>query len=322
MLLQGLAISLLVVRPRVSRPRCSADDSDGGLHSLLLQRAIQTCCINARTVRDPPTAQWLARFTGIDEQFHGLAQLRRPWRTMLSELLAAPTECIQVESVLKKHRSLSASNPYLQPKAMTYEYELRPSELFERVVLATELIAREWREDLSLMEAENANVWLQRSAFVMQDDRELKETHPHFEVDQDSNTGSAYRAGNYELLQCIATRQAAQNAVCELRTQATRGGEARLLAEHLDSAADFQVGCELPHNAADVWLSVLLDRPMLMNRGATDGAAPSFVDPRAIADLVLNYRATVAAEWIELLAEVPEQILVLRREHLTRQSGL
>lgn len=233
MILHGLAVLPLLVTERLARAGCAAcadstlGSSDGGLHSLLLQRAIQTCCYNARTVRDPPTAQWLARYTGIDERFHGLAELERPWRTVVLEMLSAPPENIQVESVLKKHRGISPSNPYLQPKAMAYVYELRPAELSERVIQAAQLIAGEWLEDLSLMSAENANVWLQRSARVTQDDRELRETHPHFEVDQDSNTGSVYRAGNYELLQCIATRQAALDAVRRAHSQ-HQSGKARI----------------------------------------------------------------------------------------------
>ena len=39
--------------------------------------------------------------------------------------------------------------------------------------------------------------------------------------------------------------------VRELRTQPARSGEAHLLAEHLDSAAAFGMGRELPSNAAD-----------------------------------------------------------------------
>lgn len=61
---------------------------------------------------------------------------------------------------------------------------------------------------------------------------------------------------------------------------------------------------------------------MTVHAGGADGGAPSFVDPRAVVERVLEYRAAVAAQWIEKLADVPEQILALRREHLSRRVGI
>eukprot|EP00967_Tisochrysis_lutea_P155678 scaffold312115_cov27-Tisochrysis_lutea.AAC.1 len=120
------------------------------LLSLLIQRAVQSCCYTSRQCRDPPTADWLEGFGGHVglETFHGIDGLRVPADEYIRMLLRAPAEQITVHSVIKKHRGLSASNPYLQPSTMTYEVTVRPLELADRVMRMAANIAAEWLEDL------------------------------------------------------------------------------------------------------------------------------------------------------------------------------
>jgi hypothetical protein len=120
------------------------------LLSLLVQRAVQTCCFTYRQCRDPPTAEWLVGFGGHIglETFHGIDGLRVPAKDYVLQLLRAPSEQITVHSALKKHRGLSASNPYLQPTSMTYVVTMQPADLAERVMRTAATIAAEWVEDL------------------------------------------------------------------------------------------------------------------------------------------------------------------------------
>jgi hypothetical protein len=106
----GLLPTMLLL-PRAPSPRLqSSEGSDGGLHALLIQRAVQTCCFTARSCRDPPTAQWLSERAGVDEMYHGVdglpASVAADWRAWLLDLLAAPTQSVEVTSILKKHRGV------------------------------------------------------------------------------------------------------------------------------------------------------------------------------------------------------------------------
>ena len=101
------------------------------------------------------------------------------------DLLSSPKVEIEVESVLKRHRGISANNPYLQPSAMTYVYTISPAEVGERVIQTALQLAVEWAEDLGRLEAEAEGVWRMRRAIVLDDDAEVKTTLPAFSIDQD-----------------------------------------------------------------------------------------------------------------------------------------
>jgi len=314
------------------------DESDNEILMLLLQRAIQSTCFTARACRDPPTAQWLAAFGGEAsfERMHAIGCLQTPWREyLLAQLEAPPTE-IMVESSLKKHRGISADNPYLKPTTMTYAYELRPTELAERVMLASRQIAREWAEDdLLRMAAENEQIWRERRATVTLDEEELRTTIPAFANEQDgsgSGDGSPYRGGNYDLLLVAVTRRAARCALREYAAQPSKRDEHAVLRDHMRALpAD---GEELPYNAADAWLTALLDKPIVLRLVAADaadgadggdggggGGGASLVDPRAIVERILDYRLAVAREWTETMLAVPEMYLSIKREHLMSRAG-
>ena len=124
MLAVNLAAPLLIPlsAPAAIYMRAPAPDDDGGIQSLLFQRAVQTSCYTFRACRNSPTAQWLAYRADISENLHGVAE-KLPferWHDFLLEMLNAPDEEIVIESVLKKHRGVSANNPYIQPTPMTW----------------------------------------------------------------------------------------------------------------------------------------------------------------------------------------------------------
>ena len=204
-------IPAVLLLPRAPPPALvNVVEDDGGLHSLLLQRAVQTCCFTARTCRDPPTAKWLAARAGVAEFYHGVDGLPLSvgsnWTGWLADMLAAPNEEVIVTSVLKKHRGVSADNPYLQPSPMEYTYELRPQEMAEKVMRTAELIAREWREDLARMEDEAESVWRYRRAITLDDTTEVRETLPAFSLDMNSRS-SPYRGGFRKLESLLKMEQ-------------------------------------------------------------------------------------------------------------------
>ena len=154
---------------------------------------------------------------------------------------------------------------------------------------------------------------------------------------------SPYRGGNWDLLQCFATYHAALAALCEMEVtlakeldggMAQLRGEMELLRSHCAKLP--AVGEEIPQNAAETWLSTLLELPISLRMptapdnkperasadGDTNGAGAVLVDPRAIAERVLEYRAGLVEPWIKELEAIPEYLLELKREHLRVRTGL
>ena len=295
-------------------------DDDGGLHSLLLQRAIQTCCKTARLCRDPPTAEWLSDLAEVSEMYHGIEGFPPEfrWRSWMLDLLAAPPEEVEVVSVLKKYRGVSAENPYLQPEPMSYTYELRPPEVVERVMQTMIGISREWCEDLALMEAETEGVWRNRRAVTLESTEELRQTLPAFNLDPFNIEKSPYRAGSYDLLLAAATRQAVLSTLASMASP--RSWAARdLLEQHCEARTLF--AGELERHAADAWLASLLELPIALRMGGETQEGPALVDPRGVVEQVLEWRAAVAEDWIRRLERVPDEILEVKREHVSRASG-
>ena len=306
-------------------------DEDGGLISLVFQRAVQTCCYTYRSCRDPPTAQWLSDKSGVPEMLHSIDGLpfTSHWRPWLLEQLSAQTVEIEVESVLKKHRGISPNNPFLQPSVMTYTYDVRPAEVVQRVMQAAIQISSEMAEDLGCLEAEEEGVWRNRRARVTESDDEIKNTLPAFSIDQDSSDATPFRGGTYDLMQSLATRQATKAALASLAASEKSAAAHELLQKYCDENADLFVG-EIRKHAADHFLEGLLELPVTLRmNGAKDGAqgegcsggAPSMVDPRAICEEILEWRIAIGTQWIERLEAVPGLLLELKREHLESSSS-
>jgi len=288
-------------------------DQDVELFNLLIQRAVQTTCYTAKLSRDSPTSQWLETFAGHEgiALYHGLQGLRVDWSRYLRQLLRAAPEQFTVHSMLKKHRGLSANNPYLQPTPMTYTHEVQPSQIAEKVMAAGRLIASEWRDDLLLVAGEESEVWARRADQVkgLVADHEAAARMPAFSIDQDNSDDSPYRGGNYDLLKALLTRQAASHVLRGLLLDRSRAADAAMLQRLLPRFEG-----ELSHHASDSFVATLLDEPCAM--ASRQGEPPRFTDPLAVGGLLLTARLELATAWAEQLEEVPAEFLAIKQEWL------
>lgn len=264
---------------------------------------------------------WLAKYAGVPEDYHGVdafaADDAVPWTQWLQSLLIEPVATIEVESILKQHRGLSANNPYMKPKRMTYEYELRPGDIAERIMQTAATISREWVEDLSLMPDESEAVWRSRRAVTLESDAEVRATGRAFTLRMMTpGLDSPYRGGTYELLLALATRRAAQSALAALAAQPKEWPAREMLASACDKGL-FQG--ELGRHAADCWLAEMLDMPISLRVGGSLGE-PALCDPRGVVEQILEWRGAIANDWIAQLESVPDAILQVKREHVRQVS--
>lgn len=204
---------------------------------------------------------------------------------------------------------------------------VRPAEVTERVIDTAQRIAVEMAEDLTRLEAEAEGVWRNRRATVTDSDEEIKNTLPAFSIEQDGGDHTPFRGGTYELLQALATQQAVKATLSSLASSDKSGAAYDLLHDYCKEASGLFEG-EVQSRVAERWLEGLLDLPITMRVarsdgdgcGASDGASPTIVDPRAVCEQILEWRLAIGAAWIERLERLPEEFLEVKREHLLRSS--
>lgn len=275
------------------------------IKNFLTQRALQTAIFQLADLgRDEITANWIEGWAGHEgiRRYHGLNGLKLHWRDYLSKLTAAPPETVVVEF---KRRGAgvggwSKDNPYLQNHVYEYKEEIVPQKLANKIMRLREEIASEWDEDLQLLSKENDEMW--RSFFEkVREKGEDAQAHlqmPAFQHDfSDSNCGTNYRGGNYDLLKRMATRQAIQEVLA--------AGENKVECEVLDRifavhGAEFQG--DAGYGVDMKFLEDLLGRsPSFVRDPASDEMA--LVSPLSIAEKIVGRRVEIANRWREGLRE-------------------
>ena len=98
-----------------------------------------------------------------------------------------------------------------------------------------------------------------------------------------------------------------------------KSGEHALLAEQMSKLP--RDGLELGHGAADTWLTELLELPVVLRMDDVSAASGTLVDPRAVAEVVLNHRLSVAKDWQRILRGASEMFLDVKRNYLAERAG-
>lgn len=165
------------------------------------------------------------------------------------------------------------------------------------------------------MDAESESVWRQRRAVTLDDDEEVRNTMPAFSHDPMYDPDSPYRGGSYELLVALATRRAAIGVLKSMDAQPTSSAARAVLSAHCDEHGLFAGA--LAQHPADAWMATLLDRPISLTLNSA-GGGPALADPRAVVEELLESRANIAKNYIEQLTRVPEAVLQIKRDHVSR----
>ena len=82
--------------------------------------------------------------------------------------------------------------------------------------------------------------------------------------------------------------------------------------------------CLPTYNEAEniaLMLPQLLELPVVLRMDDVGAASGTLVDPRAVAEVVLNHRLSVAKEWVWLLRGASEMFLDVKRNYLAERAG-
>lgn len=276
----------------------------------VLQRSLQTVMFYMKTCRDTATADWLGRFLelpGLDE-YHGLDGITTPWRETVAGLFAEPPTTITLQSI-PRNRAGSGNNPYLPPKVLTMDFDISPQRIALRLLDCACEVARECESDLGRMSQENAQIRRESAAGQAGAAEALIRagSFPTFSHESEGTSKSAFRGGTYDLLKRLATREAVLNTIGALDG---RPGSDWLARYYKANGAGFDG--EQRYHVADEFLKALLaEMPSVSSAGA-------LVDPRAVADAILDEREAAAERWRAQLAAVPADVQDLKREFLEK----
>ena len=204
----------------------------------------------------------------------------------------------------KIFRGGSRNNPYVTDNEITYTSTVQPRSLAANLISLREVLAKEWMEDLALIESENVELLRHHNEVVRtREDRSLSLLHPRHE---NCDQHSSLRIASYDLLEKFVTELAARRVAADLaRSSASDRLAGRWLGEQLAGAAGAGFrGDHGPEVGRRFMLHLLASVPVIVTAaGGGDGA--SLVDPHEVAQRVMAERERVAEQLIAALAETP-----------------
>ena len=265
------------------------------------------------------------------------------WDDYVLAMMRSPEERHEVIIGPPPGAGLSPNNPYLQSAHMkptrTYTESIDPAKVARQILEIREMIACEWAEDLQLLQADNAELRRHRADEVKSDEGvDALERFQHAIIPAETVGDSGIdctplRQPSYDLLKNAATAEALRRLLTELegdpKQQHVSMWLSDFIATHAAALTDAEAARARAHTregrggwhvARDVILR-LMSQPVSVAVG-TNGEA-HFLDPLALAESTMTYRAQIATEWSEMMRRVPDGHLALERRRLSdRLSGL
>ena len=288
----ALSISCCVRTPRMGSQRTPhivcADPADSAadmlIKNLLCQRSVQTQMRYFRDFRNDFANEWLLRFSeermGCRRLANGQAAAAgilhfhdamgsATWSTYLIGMLESPEETHTIEVVGSRIGGGSPNNPYLQDRQVTKTYTdtVKPVQIYNTVLRIREVLASEWREDLALIEQDNAELRRHHAEEVKnvvdEQERFQNAIRPR-ESGDDGMESSPLRIASYDLLKNAATQVALRRLFSELDGEPTQRSQAEWIRSFMskegsalsDPNAGWHVARALPPPQASVslWL--------------------------------------------------------------------
>lgn len=270
-------------------------DSDGGLFSFLMQRAVQTRCHYYSTQsktndRAYSKSQWLSENADVPGDLHGIQQIPfDKWRAWLLSLMSQSRFNITVEDFFDE-----------------FTIEIDALGIANDVMDTAEVVAEELINNLKILNKTDNNFWERWTQLVETGkDKDLKSAKIRRQ-DVDGFDSE----WNFDLLEALTTCR----AVTATLRQTKRDDEMayRLLNEYWEEKGIVLLGDVLQYHAADEFLFGLLQKPWTMVEGQV-------VEPHSLVEQVLESRRSISLDWIQRLEETDKVFLSIRREHLEQK---
>jgi len=320
--------------------------------NFLTQRSVQSFMFLQKECRDVHTVSWLEDFSNTTNMllFHGTGAFdttRYPnWDSMFVEMMDRPAKeiVVRVEArVMISGGSLSKNrkvNPYLKKPVREYIIDIDPTSIASRIISVREQIAKEFAEDIEIIE--NHGEYILESYFdnmikdrdedaavetnldsVSNEDQVNKCPFDRYKLtmlldlkDSDSiQRPSPLRKGSFDLLLLLITQESIHRVLKNLFDY----GSSESMT-HFHWLIDFysqRIPLYFDGNGKygrsyDFFQDLLLASPEVHQK-------KTFIDPLGLAEKIIRKRTLVASEWKQTLHNVPLHHVDLRKKLLTRQ---
>jgi len=268
------------------------------------------------------------------------------WDSMLVEMMDTPAKEVVVKveprgvfggGSLSKNRR---KNPYLEKPVREYILDIDPTSIASRIMSVREQIAKEFVEDIDIIENHGEDILESYFDTMMKDrDDTTKETNldsikqevtkknkcpfDRYQLsmlmdlkDSDSiHRPSPLRKGSFDLLLLLITQESIHRVLKQF--YAYGSSESMTYFHWLIDFYQARIPTVFDGNGKygrsyDFLQDLLLASPEVSSQ-------KSFIDPLGLAEKIIRKRTQVAAEWKQLLQDVPVHHVDLRKQLLTRQ---
>lgn len=317
------------------------DDDDAMRHNkqrtcvnqFLTQRSLQNFMFLCEQVRDPHTGNWIEKLLGKTDMlnFHGTGALdveRFPsWDSFFKELIQQPKTSIIVQAKRRGrgHGGWSKNNPYMKDRYVEFEIKIDPESLLPRIMSVREQLAREFTEDVDMVRTANDQILDSYEGTTYADGKSIRAFDRNAymilinNLTMAKSASSPFRKGSYDLLQLLSLQEAIHRV---LRQYMSKGRDKEAAFQFL---REFYVSRTASHfdgyvnygRADDFIEELLLTTPSVRE----SGKYMELVDPHSTATDIIDARSEVLREWKDIMVDVPNAHIELRKVLLTKQMG-
>jgi len=248
-----------------------------------------------REMRDLASVNWVLKFDKFEVREKN--DLFHDGNSFISKMLVQPP--VHGEYVQNGPRS------YLTRR---YPFTIKPSQIARSILENRKQLAKEWEVDLRCVE--NDNLELQRMSVerILEKDPKILDTKRNLIIDYDNlDDSSPMRSRNFNKLLILSTQHSITRLMWYLRENSNH--DYMYLMEFvsrfgaLDSTTNF--------------IEELMKQPIEARINPVYN-----VDPRKLAVLMLELRASIAQEWIQVMKGIPEEQVDLTRKIIEKSINL
>eukprot|EP00190_Bangiopsis_sp_CCMP1999_P006803 CAMPEP_0198722814 /NCGR_PEP_ID=MMETSP1475-20131203/426_1 /TAXON_ID= ORGANISM="Unidentified sp., Strain CCMP1999" /NCGR_SAMPLE_ID=MMETSP1475 /ASSEMBLY_ACC=CAM_ASM_001111 /LENGTH=297 /DNA_ID=CAMNT_0044483737 /DNA_START=252 /DNA_END=1145 /DNA_ORIENTATION=- len=260
----------------------------------LPRRSVKTVLYYMKEFHDGANEKWLRKFEEFDKKEKDFMD----WEGYLVRMFQAVP--------------VTGKEVFAHPKGnfrREYTFTIDPSRIAQRVLATREHLAREWTEDLRLLDMENLEITRMHYELAMNAEADLDPLKQRIlDVDVFDSDSSPLRIGSYHQLRAMATHYAVHRLLQRMKQRSNH---------HFMWLSEYIVGHSITPDSEKFLYSLLKANAEYRKNPDT------YISPRKVATMIMNCRAAVSRELITDLESVKAENLTVQRkvlEERTRKS--